>query len=373
MFDRPETDENAILVNINFNDIHHDDNTQELVLLSESAGFNVVEKILSKRIQPDHKYFIGSGKINEIKDLKNTLEATTIIFNHDLSASQERNIEKVTGLRVFDRTALILYIFSLRAKTHEGKLQVELAHLEHLATRLTRGWSHLERQKGGIGVRGGPGEKQIELDRRMLRTRIKQLKEKLEKLKKQRNMQRRARHRSNILNVSIVGYTNAGKSTLFNYVTHEKILAENKLFATLDTTSRKLFIEPHHHLVISDTVGFIKSLPTTLIEAFKSTLEEATGADLLIHVVDISNPAKSDQISEVHKILKEIKADKIPQILILNQIDKIDAKADFDRDEYGNIIRIQLSSLTGDGIEFLKLALVEFNQKQLVIRDGQYV
>ena len=210
---------------------------------------------------------------------------------------------KRQGLRVYDRTALILYIFSLRAKSYEGKLQVELAHLDHLATRLTKGWSHLERQKGGIGVRGGPGEKQIELDRRMLRIRIKQLKAKLEKLKKQRNMQRRARRRSNTLSVSIVGYTNAGKSTLFNYLTHETILAEDKLFATLETTSRKLFIEPHHNIVISDTVGFIKNLPTTLVEAFKSTLEEATGADLLIHVVDAANSNKNDQIEQVLSLI----------------------------------------------------------------------
>ena len=373
MFDRPQVGEKAILVNIDFGDIYHEDNTIELSLLINSAGFEVAEKIISKRKHPDAKYFVGSGKIEEIKLLKETLEASTIVFNHDLSPSQERNIEKATGLRVYDRTALILYIFSLRAKTYEGKLQVELAHLDHLATRLTKGWSHLERQKGGIGVRGGPGEKQIELDRRMLRARIKQLKEKLEKLKKQRNMQRRARRRSNTLSVSIVGYTNAGKSSLFNHLTHENILAENKLFATLETTSRKLFIEPHHSLVVSDTVGFIKDLPTTLVEAFKSTLEEATGADILIHVVDVSNPNRNDQIEQVNKILKEINADKLPQIVIINQIDKIKLNPDFDRDDYGNITRIQLSAKTGDGIEFLKQALVEHNQKLINERNGQYV
>jgi GTP-binding protein HflX len=373
MFERPKAGEKAILVNLDFGDIYHEDNTLELTQLIDTAGFKVAEKIVSKRDRPDVKYFVGSGKIEEIKTLKDALNVSTIVFNHDLSPSQERNIEKMTGLRVYDRTALILYIFSLRAKSYEGKLQVELAHLDHLATRLTRGWSHLERQKGGIGVRGGPGEKQIELDRRMLRLRIKQLKEKLEKLKKQRNMQRRARRRSNTLSVSIVGYTNAGKSSLFNYLTHERILAENKLFATLETTSRKLFIEPHHSLVISDTVGFIKDLPTTLIEAFKSTLEEATGADLLVHVVDVSNPNRNDQIEQVNKILKEIKADKLPQILILNQIDKIKLDPDFDRDDYGNITRIQLSAKTGDGIEFLKQALVEHDQNLINKRNGQYV
>ena len=372
MFDRPEVGEKAILVNINFNNINHEEDTKELTQLVVSAGFDVAEIIQSKKNNPDAKYFIGSGKANELINIKEITEASTLVFNHELTPSQERNLEKLTGLRVYDRTALILYIFSQRAKSYEGKLQVELAHLDHLSSRLTKGWSHLERQKGGIGVRGGPGEKQIELDRRMLGIRIKQLKEKLKKLDKQRGMQRRARKRSNVLTVSIVGYTNAGKSTLFNSLTHETILAENKLFATLDTTSRKLFIEPGHNIVISDTVGFIKNLPTTLIEAFKSTLEEATDSDLLIHVVDISNNNKSEQIIEVDKILKEIKASTLPQILVLNQIDKIPLKSMYDRDEYGSIKRIQLSAKTGDGIEFLKQAIVEHNQKQINQRNGQY-
>ena len=372
MFDRPEVGEKAILVNINFNNINHEEDTTELTQLVLSAGFEVADIIESNKSQPDAKYFIGSGKAQELVTLKEVTEASTIVFNHELTPSQERNIEKLTGLRVYDRTALILYIFSQRAKSYEGKLQVELAHLAHLASRLTKGWSHLERQKGGIGVRGGPGEKQIELDRRMLGIRIKQLKEKLKKLDKQRGMQRRARRRSNVLTVSIVGYTNAGKSTLFNTLTHEKILAEDKLFATLDTTSRKLFLEPNHKLVISDTVGFIKNLPTTLVEAFKSTLEEATDSDLLIHVVDVSNNNKSEQIVEVDKILKEIKANDLPQILVLNQIDKIPLKAMFDRDEYGTISRIQLSAKTGNGIEFLKQALVEHDVNLTNERKGQY-
>ena len=284
----------------------------------------------------------------------------------------ERNIEKMTGMRVYDRTALILYIFSLRAKSYEGKLQVELAHLDHLSSRLIKGWSHLERQKGGIGVRGGPGEKQIELDRRMLGLRIKQLKEKLRKLGQQRGMQRRARKRSKALSVSIVGYTNAGKSTLFNRLTHESIYAEDKLFATLDTTSRKLFVQPGHSFVISDTVGFIKNLPTTLIEAFKSTLEEVTQSNLLIHVVDVSNENRSEQIKEVEKILREIEAHELPQILVLNQIDKINIKTSCERDDYGKINHIQLSAKTGDGIEFLKQAMVEYNQTQINQRNGYY-
>ena len=372
MFDRPKVGEKAILVNINFNNINHEEDTNELIQLVTSAGFDVAEIIQSKKNQPDARYFVGSGKAQELVTIKEITKSSTIVFNHELTPSQERNIEKLTGLRVYDRTALILYIFSQRAKSYEGKLQVELAHLDHLSSRLAKGWSHLERQKGGIGVRGGPGEKQIELDRRMLGIRIKQLKEKLKKLDKQRGMQRRARRRSNVLTVAIVGYTNAGKSTLFNSLTHETILVEDKLFATLDTTSRKLFLEPGHKIVISDTVGFIKDLPTTLVESFKSTLEEATDANLLVHVVDISNNNKSEQINEVEKILKEIKANELPQILVLNQIDKIPLKAMFDRDEYGNITRIQLSAKTGDGIEFLKLAIVEYNQRQINQRNGQY-
>ena len=372
MFDRPNVGDKAILVSLDFNDINHHENTDELIQLTISSGFKVSHVVTSKRQAPDAKLFMGSGKAEELLLIKDETEATVLIFNHELTPSQERNLEKLTGLRVYDRTALILYIFAQRANSYEGKLQVELAHLAHLATRLTRGWSHLERQKGGIGVRGGPGEKQIELDKRMIGIRIKQLKEKLKKLDKQRGMQRRARKRSNVLSISIVGYTNAGKSTLFNYLTHEKILAENKLFATLDTTSRRLFLEEGHSVVISDTVGFIKNLPTTLIEAFKSTLEEATGSDLLIHVVDVSNTNKTEQIAQVTKILKEIKAHEIPQLLVLNQIDKIDLKSGYDRDEYGNINHIQLSAKTGDGIEFLKQAIVEYSQRQNNQRIGQH-
>ena len=298
MFDRPQLGDNAIVVSLDFGGFDINEDIHEITQLTISAGFKVAELVTSKKSVPHTKYFIGSGKLNEILAMKDPLQANTLIFNHELTPSQERNIEKMTGMRVYDRTALILYIFSLRAKSYEGKLQVELAHLDHLSSRLIKGWSHLERQKGGIGVRGGPGEKQIELDRRMLGLRIKQLKEKLRKLGQQRGMQRRARKRSKALSVSIVGYTNAGKSTLFNRLTHESIYAEDKLFATLDTTSRKLFVQPGHSFVISDTVGFIKNLPTTLIEAFKSTLEEVTQSNLLIHVVDVSNENRSEQIKD---------------------------------------------------------------------------
>tara|TARA_B100001173_G_scaffold292433_1_gene284631 strand:- start:454 stop:1575 length:1122 start_codon:yes stop_codon:yes gene_type:complete len=372
MFERPKVGEKAIVISLDFGGFDNDDDTLEIKELTKSAGFDVAELITSKRTEPHTKFFVGSGKIQEILSMKTSLEAKTLIFNHELSPSQERNIEKITGMRVYDRTALILFIFSLRAKSYEGKLQVELAHLDHLSTRLVKGWSHLERQKGGIGVRGGPGEKQIELDKRMLGIRIKQLKQKLSKLAKQRGMQRRARKRSQALSVSIVGYTNAGKSTLFNRLTHESIYAEDKLFATLDTTSRKLFIKPGHSIVISDTVGFIKNLPTTLIESFKSTLEEVTDSDLLLHVIDITNENKSEQIKQVEMILEEINANELPQILILNQIDKINLKTSFERDDYGKINHIQLSAKTGDGIEFLKQAIVEHNQSQINIRNGNY-
>ena len=368
----PQTDDRAIVVSLDFGGFDNAEDIHEITQLTISAGFKVSELIKSKRSSPHTKYFIGSGKIEEIVLIKESIKAKILIFNHELTPSQERNIEKITGMRVFDRTALILFIFSLRAKTYEGKLQVELAHLTHLSTRLVKGWSHLERQKGGIGVRGGPGEKQIELDRRMLGLRIKQLKEKLKKLAQQRSMQRRARKRSQALSISIVGYTNAGKSTLFNYLTHESILSEDKLFATLDTTSRKLFIEPGHSVVISDTVGFIKNLPTTLIEAFKSTLEEVTDSDLLVHVVDISNENKAQQIKEVEKILREINAHELPHILVLNQIDKINLKTSCDRDAYGKINHIQLSAKTGNGIELLKQAMVEQNQILINQRNGNY-
>jgi GTP-binding protein HflX len=323
---------------------------------------NIVSTVNIKRSVPDPKYFLGSGKAEEVKFIIQESKADTVIFNHNLSPSQERNLEKYLSTRIFDRTALILFIFAKRAKSHEGKLQVELAQLDHLSTRLIKGWSHLERQKGGIGVRGGPGEKQLELDRRMLRLRIKQLKEKLDKLKRQRTMQRKKRSRSNALNISIVGYTNAGKSTLFNQLTHANALAMNQLFATLDTTSRKLFIEEGVECVISDTVGFIKALPTTLIEAFKSTLEESREADLLLHVVNMANPNHHEQIIAVNKILEEIKAASIPQILVLNQIDRLDIKANHEKDEYGRISTIQLSAKTGEGIELLKEAILQLNK-----------
>ena len=359
MFERPNEGKSACVISINFGDADFEESVEEIKELVLSADMKIVSTVNIKRSAPDPKYFLGSGKADEVKFIIQESHADTVIFNHNLSPSQERNLEKYLSIRIFDRTALILFIFSKRAKSHEGKLQVELAQLYHLSTRLIKGWSHLERQKGGIGVRGGPGEKQLELDRRMIRLRIKQLKEKLDKLKRQRTMQRKKRCRSNVLNISIVGYTNAGKSTLFNQLTHANALAMNQLFATLDTTSRKLFIEEGVECVISDTVGFIKALPTTLIEAFKSTLEESREADLLLHVVNMANPNHHEQIIAVNKILEEIKAASIPQILVLNQIDRLDIKANHEKDEYGRISTIQLSAKTGEGIELLKEAILQ--------------
>ena len=372
MFERPNEGKSACVISINFGDADFEESVEEIRELVLSADMKIVSTVNIKRSAPDPKYFLGSGKAEEIKFIIQESHADTVIFNHNLSPSQERNLEKFLSVRILDRTALIHFIFAKRAKSHEGKLQVELAQLDHLSTRLIKGWSHLERQKGGIGVRGGPGEKQLELDRRMLRLRIKQLKEKLDKLKRQRTMQRKKRSRSHVLNISIVGYTNAGKSTLFNQLTRANALAMNQLFATLDTTSKKLFIEEGVECVISDTVGFIKALPTTLIEAFKSTLEESREADLLLHVVNMANPNHGEQIIAVNKILDEIKASSIPQILVLNQIDRLDIKANHERDEYGRISTIQLSAKTGEGIELLKEAILEIHASRQIIETDVF-
>ena len=349
----------CLVINIHDGYGHTQYDQYEINELAKTAGFQIEETIDVKVISPNPSFYIGKGKVEEIKQLKNLFDFEFLIINEDISPAQEKKLTDALNLTVIDRTNLILNIFSMRAKSYEGRLQVELAQLEYLSTRLVRGWTHLERQKGGIGVRGGPGEKQIELDRRMLRGRVKQLKERLKKLTKQRDMQRQRRRKSGVFNVAIVGYTNAGKSTLFNVLTNQKIYAADQLFATLDTTSRKLFIPPNFSLVISDTVGFIKNLPTNLIESFKSTLQESTTADLLLHVVDSSNDEKKEHILQVNRILKEIKAYQVDQILILNQIDKNKTKPQKDMDEYGRIKRIELSAKTGQGIEFLKEALVE--------------
>ncbi len=380
MLDRPESTDAVILVSIDFNEPDYEESLYELRQLVTTAGLKVTGTIEGKRSVPDAKLFIGSGKADDLKAMLEAGETKLAAFNHDLSPSQQRNLERFLNARVVDRTGLILDIFAQRAQSHEGKLQVELAQLEHMSTRLVKGWSHLERQKGGIGVRGGPGETQLELDRRLLRVRIKQLREKLTKLKSQRGMQRRARKRSNLMSVSLVGYTNAGKSTLFNRLTRSEIYAADQLFATLDTTSRKMHLPKLEGygsvpVVLSDTVGFIKHLPTTLIEAFGATLEEAAQADLLFHVVDMASTNRDAQISQVNKVLYDIGAEKVPQVLILNQIDRLDCDAGFDRDEYGRIVRIRASAKTGKGMEYARLALQEHHAylKKLSTEKTAYV
>jgi GTP-binding protein HflX len=359
MFDRPAGSDDAVVVSLDFGDSGYEEGLEELKQLAISAGMNIRGVIEGRREKPDAKYFVGSGKAEELKATVKATESKVALFNHDLSPSQQRNLERLLECRVADRTGLILDIFAQRAKTHEGKLQVELAQLEHLSTRLVRGWTHLERQKGGIGVRGGPGETQLELDRRMLRIRVKQLREKLEKLKQQRGMQRRSRKRSQVMSVSLVGYTNAGKSTLFNRLTQSKVYAADQLFATLDTTSRKLYIPDSGAMVISDTVGFIKHLPHALVEAFGATLEESVQADLLLHIVDAASTNRDEQIEQVNKVLAEIGANEVPQILVFNQIDRIRMDAGLERDEYGRICKVRISAKTGEGVEYLVQALQE--------------
>lgn len=363
MLDRPESSSDVILVSLDFGESGYEESLEELKQLSISAGINIRGVVEGKRDKPDAKLYLGSGKAEELADMVQATESRAVVFNHDLSPSQQRNLERLLECRVADRTGLILDIFAQRAKSHEGKLQVELAQLEHLSTRLVRGWTHLERQKGGIGVRGGPGETQLELDRRMLRVRVKQLREKLEKLKQQRGMQRRSRQRSQVMSVSLVGYTNAGKSTLFNRLTQSKVLAANQLFATLDTTSRKLYIPDAGPMVISDTVGFIKNLPHALVEAFGATLEESVQADLLLHIVDTASTNRDEQIAEVNKVLSEIGAQDVPQILVLNQIDRAGLEAGLERDEYGRIYKILISAKSGDGLQYLEQALTEHQHR----------
>ena len=366
MQDRPTGGNAAVLVSLDLGGPDYTESLQELRQLVASAGIAVSDTVEGRRTKPDAKYFLGSGKAEELAATVKTHQASVVIFNHDLSPSQQRNLERLLECRVVDRTGLILDIFAQRAQSHEGKLQVELAQLEHLSTRLVRGWTHLERQKGGIGVRGGPGETQLELDRRMLRVRVKQLREKLDKLKQQRSMQRRSRKRSHVMSVSLVGYTNAGKSTLFNRLTQANVYEADQLFATLDTTSRKLYIPEAGPIVLSDTVGFIKHLPHALVEAFGATLEEAVQADLLLHIVDASSPNRDDQIAQVSEVLEEIGASQVSQVLVLNQIDKLGLEPGLERDEYGRISRIRISARTGEGLDLIKQLLVEYQQQTAV-------
>jgi GTP-binding protein HflX len=360
MFERPEAGQSVVLASVDFGAPEYQDSLAELALLAESAGLTVAAIVQGKRDRPDAALFVGSGKADEIAEAARLNESSLVIFNHELSPIQERNLERRMQCRVLDRTALILDIFAQRARSNEGKLQVELAQLRHYATRLVRGWTHLERQKGGIGMRGGPGETQLELDRRLIAGKIKTIEARLDKLEKSRAMQRRARQRGGVLSISLVGYTNAGKSTLFNTLTHAKVYAADQLFATLDTTSRKLWLPEAGQVILADTVGFITHLPHTLVAAFHATLEETVHADLLLHVVDSASPNRDRHIEEVNKVLAEIGADQVPQIVVFNKIDLTGAEPMEARDECGTIARVSLSARTGAGIEPLRRALVEF-------------
>lgn len=361
MFERHSGSERVLLASINFGEPDYQDSVEELHRLAESAGLSVVGLIEGKRARPDSALFAGSGKVEEIASMVNATEAGVVIFNHALSPAQERNLEQALQCRVVDRTTLILDIFASRAKSAAGILQVELAQLAHISTRLVRGWTHLERQKGGIGLRG-PGETQLETDRRLIGKRVKLLKDRLAKLNQQRTIQRRARSRNRVMSISLVGYTNAGKSSLFNTLTHADSYAADQLFATLDTTTRQLFLPEVGELVISDTVGFITRLPHTLVESFRATLEETIQADLLLHIVDAASPTRDKHIIEVNKVLTEIGAAHVPQILIMNKIDLCASGPGIARDEYGKIREIRLSAQTGLGVAYLRETLSEAKQ-----------
>ena len=349
----------AVIVCLDFGDPGYEDGVEEIVRLVESAGVRRHRLVRGRRRSPDPKLYCGSGKAEEIARAAADLNAGFVVFNHELSPAQQRDLGRALNVPVMDRTEVILDIFGQRAQTSEGKLQVELARLEHLSTRLVRGWTHLERQRGGLGKTGGPGEKQIELDRRYIGQRVRLLRGKLEQLRRRREVQRRARARGDVLSVSLVGYTNAGKSTLFNALAQARAYAADKLFATLDTTTRRIWLPETGSVVLSDTVGFIRDLPHSLVAAFRATLEETVRADLLLHVVDAAAPVRERQIEEVNKVLAEIGADGVPQVMVWNKIDLARLEPGVERDEYGKIQRVRVSARTGAGLGELRAAITE--------------
>ncbi|MEW6119881.1 MAG: GTPase HflX [Pseudomonadota bacterium] len=358
MFERHQGGERVVLVAVDFGDPDFQESVAEMRLLASGAGLDILGEVLGKRARPDAALFVGSGKADEIAALVAATGAEVVIFNHELSPAQERNLERRFQCRVIDRVSLILDIFARRARSAEGKLQVELAQLKHLSTRLVRGWTHLERQRGGVGMRG-PGEKQLETDRRLIGVRVKALQGRLAKLGKQRRTQRRARSRQQVLSVALVGYTNAGKSTLFNALTRAGAYAADQLFATLDTTTRKIYLPAVGEVVLSDTVGFITRLPHDLVAAFHATLEATAEADLLLHVIDAASPARARQIEAVEKVLKEIGADAVPQLRVYNKLDLTGVAPGVVRDEYGKLQSVYVSAQTGAGLELLRDALSE--------------
>lgn len=366
LFDRYQAGEQAILVHLDFPDENAREDLQEFEMLVSSAGVNTLDIITGKRNTPHSKFFVGSGKADEVADAVRLHQANIVLFNHVLSPSQEKNLEALFECRVVDRTTLILDIFAQRARTHEGKLQVELAQLRHMSTRLIRGWTHLERQKGGIGLRG-PGETQLETDRRLLRERMVNIRKRLEKVEKQRQQGRRARNRAEIPTISLVGYTNAGKSTLFNQITRAEVYAADQLFATLDPTLRKIEVEDVGRAILADTVGFIRHLPHDLVAAFKATLTETREAELLLHVIDVADERRNENIEQVEEVLNEIDAGDVPQLLVCNKIDVLDdIRPRIDRDAAGLPIRVWLSAQKGIGIELLFQALTERLGKQVI-------
>ena len=366
MFERPQTGEKAVLVCVNFLARIDENEIEEFRELAISAGANPVASVFCSRRSPEPKFLIGESKATEILQALQQENADLVLVNHPLTPAQERNLERFLQCRVLDRTGLILDIFAQRATSHEGRLQVELAQLQHLSTRLVRGWTHLERQKGGIGLRG-PGETQLETDRRLIGVRIKQLKKRLEKVHNTRGQGRRSRQKAEIPTVSIVGYTNAGKSTLFNKLTHAHVYAADQLFATLDPTLRRIELSDGDPLILADTVGFIRQLPHDLVEAFRSTLEETRQADLLLHVVDANQENYAENIHQVNAVLKEIEAEAVPQIEVFNKIDLLDGMSPrIDRDEQGKAKRIWLSAANGLGLELLYQVLEEYFRPKLV-------